>query len=189
MPVDGVFNIYGQKYNSTSDLRVNTEGVKPTFCVAATSLSLAATPTDVVTIYGSSTKTVKIKRITVQGLAGTTAGTMRVKLVKRTAANTGGTYTTATPAQFDSADAAATATVSVYSANATSLGTGVNIGTGVLNFGLTGAAGAQVFDFSTRNDKPIVLNGATQGIAINLNSDAVPAGTTTFGYSIEWEEV
>lgn len=187
MPVDGVLQIYNQKYNSTNDLRVNTEGIKATYGVVGAGITPASATTDIVTIYGYTNKKIRIKKIIVTGLS-TTAGTMNVNIVKRTAANTGGTSTAPTIGKYDSSDAAAVATVAVYTANPTSLGAGVAVLGGALNFGLAGSVGELTFDFSNRNDKPITLNSATEGMAINLNADTVPAGAK-FGYAIEWEEV
>jgi hypothetical protein len=163
------------------------EPTKATYGIASVGNTPAATPTDVATLYGSATKTVKVKRVTVSGVA-TTAGTMQVLLTKRTAANTAGTSTTSTIGQFDSTDTAATAVAKIYTANPTSLGAGVALSAQLLNFGVAGAAGTVVFDFANRNDKAIILNGIAEGLAINLNGGAVPSGGT-FGYTIEFEEV
>lgn len=166
---------------------VNSEGARATYAYAATGVTPAATPTDVVTLTGSATKTIKVKRVTFHGIA-TTAGSMAVLLIKRTAANTAGTATAPTPGKFDSTDGTATAAIAQYSANATGLGTGIAIDSKICNFGVAGAAGQVVFDFATNQDKPLFLRGATQILAVNLNGAAVPTGGT-FGYSLEWEEV
>jgi hypothetical protein len=166
--------------------KVTTEGITATYGIAGAGNTPAPTPTDVFILNGSATKTVKIKRITVSGLA-TTAGTMSVSLVKRTTANTGGTSTAPSIALFDSKDAAATAVPKLYTANPSALGTGITLSTQSLNFGVAGAAANVVFDFSTRNDKAIYLRGVAEGLAINLNGGAVPSGGT-FGYTIEFEE-
>lgn len=173
-------------YDANGDLRISTEGNVGTYGISAVAVTPAATPTDVVTVYGSATKTIRVKSVTVSGLA-TTAGSMDVSLVKRTAANTGGTATHPTIAKFDSGDATATATVSQYSVNPTGLGTGTIVESKTLNMGVAGAAGTVVFDFATRNDKALILRGATEGLAINLNGEAVPTGGK-IGYGVEWEE-
>ncbi|HBC94378.1 MAG TPA: hypothetical protein DCZ10_16130 [Pelotomaculum sp.] len=165
---------------------VSTEGSRSAYGYAAVAITPAATPTDIVTLYGSATKTVRVKKVTVSGVA-TTAGSMDVSLVKRTAANTAGTTTNPTPGKLDSTSDAATATLSQYSANPSAVGTGIAIRNKKLNFGLAGAAGVVEFDFSRNNDKPLILRGATQGMAINLNGQAVPAGGA-LSYDIEFEE-
>lgn len=187
MPVDNNIYLVGTQFKN-GNLRVTTEGVNATYGIASAGNTPVATPTDVATLYGSASKTVRVKRVTVSGQA-TTAGSMNVSLIKRTAANTGGTSTTPTIGQFDSADAAATATALLYNTtNPTTLGAGVALSMQTLNFGVAGAAGTVVFDFSNRNDKPIILNGVAQGLAINFNGGAVPTGGT-FGYTIEFDEV
>jgi len=162
------------------------EQTKGTYAIAAVGVTPAATPTDVVTVYGSATKTVRIKQVIVNGLA-TTAGTMDVSLVKRTAANTAGTSTAPTIAQFDSTDAAATATAAQYSVNPTSVGAGVALATKKLNMGVAGSTGTIEFNFANRNDKALILRGTAQGLAINFNGGTVPTGGA-LSYSVEWEE-
>lgn len=176
----------GSAVSGTNPLPVSTEGTRATYGYAATGITPAATPTDVVVLCGSSTRTVAVKRVAVSGQA-TTAGTMDVVLLKRTAANTGGTATTPTPAKYDSTDASATATLSQYSANATSLGTGIALRQLKLNMGVAGAAGNVDFDFAIRNDRPLILRGATQCMAVNFNGGTVPTGGA-LAYGIEWEE-
>jgi hypothetical protein len=172
--------------DSNQSLQVTTEGIAGTYAISAVAVTPAATATDVVTVYGSATKTVRVKNVTVSGLA-TTAGSMDVSLVKRTAVNTEGTSTVPTVAKFDSTDAAVTATVAQYSANATALGAGVMLATKKLNMGVAGAGGTVGFDFATRNDKALVLRGVAQGLAINLNGQAVAEGGS-ITYAVEWEE-
>jgi hypothetical protein len=162
------------------------EQTKGTYGISAIGVTPAATPTDLLTVYGSATKAVRIKLITVSGLA-TTAGTMDVSLVKRTAVNTAGTSTSPTIALFDSTDATATAVAAQYSVNPTSVGAGSALATKKLNLGVAGAAGSITFDFATRNDKALILHGVVQGLAINLNGGTVPTGGT-LSYSVEWEE-
>lgn len=167
-------------------LQVTTEGVAATYGVAGVLMTPAATPTDVAIITGSATKTIRVKQVIVSGVA-TTAGTMDVSLVKHTVANTAGTATTPTIAKFDSGDAAASAVVSQYSVNPTIDASKIIVANKMVNMGVAGAAGVAVFDFSTRNDKAIVLRGIAQQLAINLNGQAVPTGGAV-SYSIEWEE-
>ena len=165
---------------------VSSDGAKATYGVIGVAITPAATPTDVVNVVGSATKTLRVKRVAVSGLA-TTAGSIDVSLVKRTAVNTGGTSSAPTIGQHDSSDAAATGTVAQYSVNPTGLGAGVAIKNQKLNLGLSGASGTVSWDFSTRNDKAVVLRGVAQSLAINLNGQALPAGAQ-ISYEIEFEE-
>lgn len=173
-------------YDANGNLKVtNVEGLQGTYAVAAVAVTPVATPTDVVTVYGSATKTVRVKNVTVSGVA-TTAGSMDVSLIKRTAANTVGTFTVPVAAKFDSSDAAPTAALKQYSANPT-VGAGVALATKKLNMGVPGAGGVVTFDFATRNDKALILRGVAEGLAINLNGQAVPDGGT-ITYAVEFEE-
>jgi hypothetical protein len=187
MPQDLNAAIYGVSPDTNKSLHVTTEGIIGTYGAGAVGVSPAAMPTDLIVLTGSATKTIRIKRIIVSGVA-TTAGTMDVVLIKRTAVNTGGTATNPSIMQFDTfLDALPTAVVSQYSVNPTALGAGVVIANSKLNMGVAGAASNVVIDFASRNDKALILRGVAQGLAINLNGAAVPAGGT-IGYSIQWEE-
>lgn len=169
---------------ATAVLAVNTEGNKATYSFGANIATVAATPTDVVTLSGSASKTVRILRVTVSAIG--VAASTDLALVKRTAANTGGTASTPTPAQHDSSDAAATAVLSQYSANAASLGTGINFRTQKLNLNTAGSAGSLTWDFTSRNGKGMVLRGTTQFLAISfLNAPTAP---TSLNYDVEWTE-
>lgn len=170
---------------TTGVTAVNTEGTKATYSLAG-AVTLAATPSDVVILNGSGTKTVRVTRVEVS-IAATAAGIVDIVLIKRSAANTGGTATTPTPIPHDSSDSAATAVVSVYTANPTP---GASVGN--IRWTKVGVSGADVentfsWDFTRNNDKALVLRGTAQGLAINLNGVALLTGEV-FSYSIEWTE-
>ncbi len=158
---------------------------KDTYGVVGVAITPAATPTDIVVLKGSATKVVKVKRITVSGIASS-AGSMDVSIVRRTTADTSGTFTNPTIHAFDSSDATSTASVQQYSANAT-LGTGTAIRNQTLNFGVAGAAGTVQFDFMAVNDQPLILRGTAQSAVINLNGQTVPT-TGKVSYDVEWQE-
>mgnify|MGYP001615091007 FL=1 len=153
-----------------------------------------ATPTDVVQIQGSATRTCRIKRIKIGGVA-TAAGNMPVQLIRRSVADSGGgtVLTPVTAGKADINDPAATAVVStIGTANPGSLGTQVG---GILrndrvqmSAASTGvAANDVIWDFSTRFDKACVLRGLADFICINLNGAAIPAGGV-LDLEIEMEE-
>jgi hypothetical protein len=79
----------GAGFAAVTETVVLVEKVIPTYSISGVSLTPPTAPTDMAIIYGSATKTIRIRRITVSGLA-TTAGSMDVSLVKRTAQNVGG---------------------------------------------------------------------------------------------------
>jgi hypothetical protein len=149
----------------------------------------AATPTDVLVLQGSATKTLKVKRVVLSG-ESTAAAQMTVSLIRRSAADTAGTSTSPTPAKADNSDAAPTGVIKLYTANPTGLGAAVaTIVSRRLGLNPTGGLPAAPVEmsFGVRNDEPIVLRGAADFLAINLGGAAVPAGGK-IDIAIEWTE-
>jgi hypothetical protein len=166
------------------------DGCRATYsATSAIAFASAASPTDIFTITGSNSKTVRILRIGFSATQ-TTAGTANVLLIKRLSANAGGTSAAATSAPHDSTDSAATATVLNYTANPTSLGTSVGTVRAVRAFiPTTGTAAASQyyeFDVGDRAEKAIILRGNTQVLSVNLNSTTVSGGLWTIW--VEWTE-
>ena len=165
-----------------------------TYRYAGLALAPVATPTDIIIIQGSATKTLIVKRVKLVG-AATAAGNMPAKIERRSTAGTIGSavLTAVVAAKHDSVDAAATATVStVGTANYTTVGTTAGIvGTGRLQMTALGTGVAVVpleWDFACRDDKGIYLRGALEFLCVNLNGAAIPAGGVV-DYEIEIEEV
>ncbi len=128
--------------------------------------ALAGVAGDLFTLTGSASKTIKLVRIEISGIA-TTAATPDVSLEKRSTADSGGTaVTAATIAPYDSTQAAATATVAAYSAAPTQ-GTSVGIlKASKLACPLAGgASGLVAWDFTNTGKAP-VLRGTTQQFAV-----------------------
>jgi hypothetical protein len=175
--------------NTTGSFQIDTENLKASYSASGT-FTPAATPTDVVTITGSASKTVRIKRIRVMG-NGTSSGYMTMYLARRSTADTGQTSTAPTADQFDTNSAAPTAAVAQFSANATTLGTLVAYhDTSLLGFNPAASANAlQVYEraFGTANTQSIVLRGTTQSVSLYFGGGAVPTGGV-ITYSIEWTE-
>ena len=168
----------------------NTEGVKASYRVQIADGAVAATATDVVTLCGSATKTVRVQRIQVTADA-TAASVINLYVYKRTVVNTGGTSAAVTASQMDSSDPAPTSVVLKYSANPSALGTGV-LFTGdhyaLPAAATTGYPGTPwIEDFGIRNNRALVLRGVNQCVAFSLNGQTIPVG---FGYylGIEWTE-
>lgn len=164
---------------------------KQTYSASITNLAMAATPTDVFTITGSATKTVKITRIYLTGTQ-TTGDTSDVLLIKRSTANTAGTSTTPTVVPYDSNNAAGTAVVRAYTANPT-LGTAVGTLASYSMFIPAPQPANGNSPFITpdlfavvRPSQPIVLRGTAQVLAINFNSVTVTGNAMNI--IIEWTE-
>ncbi len=158
---------------------------KPTY--SATNIFTAANlATDIFTLTGSATKTIRVSRITISGTR-TTATATALFLLKRSTANTGGTSTTLTGVPHDSQNAAATAVARSYTANPT-LGTLVgNIKTLQLYMPTTtGVVGENTIEWGKRPGQTIVLRGTGQVLSVNLNG--VTVAGNSFSISIEWTE-
>lgn len=175
---------------TTTALSVSSDGLKATYSTGANSFTLPATPSDVVEIKGSNTKTVRIKQIVVSGVA-TTAKQWPVQLIRRAASIADGVAVTPVVSKYDTNDGSASAVVRHF----TTLGTpaAANPASSVFaarDMTLTAPATQAdrlVFDFATRQDKACILRGAADCLVINLGGGALTAGEK-LSYSVEWEE-
>lgn len=156
-----------------------------------------ATPTEVVVLQGSATKTIRITKVNVQGWS-TTAGTMKWKASRRSTAGTvGSAVLTAIPTQGKSDSgtvASPTLTVStVGTANYTTVGTL----SAILDCGLVGFNVAAQIN-NTVPWTPLagarqawVLRGTSDWITLDggadAGGDAVPAGGVAL-ITLEWCE-
>lgn len=160
-----------------------------TYKYSSLSNTPAATPTDIFSIAGSATKTIRISRIVVGGLA-TTAGDLNPLLIRRSAPDTGGTCTSQASNIMvrDTNNSTATATLSLCTANPT---TGTTVGTldsCRLSLQLaTATPDVCVFAAGTSNDQMTVLRGVNDVLAINFAGAAVPAGGV-IDLDVEWTE-
>lgn len=166
---------------------------QPTFRAAGsiTVAAITSATTDLLLLQGSATKTVRLKKLRVGGVA-TAAEALLVLLKKHTFPNSGGTATTVAAAKHDSDAPNQTATLKVYSANPTI--TTVAIATmGAGHMVLTDTTGTSAamkpveWDFCRNEDQAGVLRSSTQEIAVNLNGVSPGAGAVLF-YEVEWEE-
>lgn len=170
---------------------------KATF-YAANTFTPPATPTDMVTIFGSASKTIRVIALWLF-TTNTAAGSQQFFIIKRSSANSGGTFVAGTAVQADSTDPAATATVGHYTVNPAGLGiSDGNIGiwrvasTVAVPASFAGVREITGQDFlaagqNSMLDKPIVLNGVAQGLCVNFNGAALVAGQT-HTYHVVWTE-
>lgn len=158
-----------------------SDGNKATYAATWDYFTPYATPTDLIVIGGSATKTVKIHKILLSNTQ-TTAGINKWYLIKRSAADTAGTSTDATKAPLDSSSAAATATVLKYTVIPSGLG--ASVGT-IKQISVLApapaslAAGESVLFDDMHTGQPITLRGVAECLAINFNGAAVPSGLST----------
>lgn len=175
--------------NSVFTLAYDNSTMKQTFSsMAQVVANVAGGATDVCTLTGSATKTIRVRRIYYNMIA-TTAVTDPVAILKRSTANSAGTSFSMIPVPYDSRNSAATATVLMYTANPT---TGTLVGVladpmfSVGNLTTGGAQGfPSEFQFG-RLGQPILLRGIAEVLAINLNSQGYSGNLTTCGF--EWTE-
>jgi hypothetical protein len=156
----------------------------------------SATPQDLVMIFGSATKTVRVQSIKI-GTANTAAGSQIFTLKKRSAVSTGGTVVAATAVPLDSSDAAATATVSHLTTSANTPGT--SVGTLVTKSvaspavtpatwaGITEDSDREMLPFVGEQTKAVVLRGVAEGLAINFAGAALVSGQI-HTYNVVWTE-
>jgi hypothetical protein len=150
----------------------------------------AATPTDIFTISGSASKTIRITKIVVGG-AASTAGDLNPIIVHRSTANTGGSPTNPTPVPRDAiADSTATATLALYTANPATTGTVAGNWDSCrlfLQVTTTGAPDVCSFTYGVNDDQLPVLHGAGDYLAINFAGATLPSGAIV-DIDVEWTE-
>jgi hypothetical protein len=156
-----------------------------------------ATPSDMVTITGSASKIVKVWSVKI-ATTNTAAGSQQFLVIKRSTADTTGTFVAGTAVPVDSANVAATAVVGHYTANPGALGTAV----GTINTmrvaspvlipatfaGIVQDAGYEMLP--SRNGvgvQPITLRGIAEQLAINFAGAALVSGQV-HAYTVVWSE-
>lgn len=195
---DGTYRWRKATVDSTGSLHVvatntisvaPTDGTKVSYSAAAVGITLAALATDIFTITGSATKVVRITRIEITGSSTAGSGAVvNLQLIRRSAANTGGTSTSDTAVSHDTTDSTATATVVHYTVNPTLLGAAV----GTVRSSRTAFVAAGLSDvptqweFGNRPSKAIVLRGTSQILALNIGGITVTGGVADI--NIEWTE-
>ena len=162
---------------------------RQTYSAYKHNLVAPSSATDVFTITGSASKIIRVLELRVSGYQ-TTAGVINLHVIKRSAANSGGTATTQTATPHDSNNAAATATVQAYSVNPTTLGAAV--GTGVVDawFSLNRSndqnTAAQVFCFNSHGGQLPTLRGVNEVLAVNLVNQSLTGNNWCMVWT--WEE-
>jgi hypothetical protein len=164
---------------SVTSLAVSISMPFDNYVASFSSVAPAANATDIITVTGSGTQTIIIKKIEVSGVA-TVGDKYRLALLRRSTADSGGTATTSTAVTLDTGQAANTATFNQYSANPT-LGTlvGQPMSNWVVPLSIAGAGVSTnpvVLFEATDTLKGIVLRGTSQQLAINGLGTSIPTG-------------
>ena len=178
------------RVDSVNQAAVNTEGRKATYRSGIQGLVTVTAATDVATLTGSATKTIRVLRVGVSGSIQTAAQYVDVALIKRITVDTGGASTAPTVVPLDSTDSPGTGVFTAYTGNPTVNDATLRVVSSARYFAaLTGTpalTGAQIeFTFGDKNGRAMVLRGITQQLAVNLN---VTANAGTFDIWYEWTE-
>lgn len=162
-----------------------------TFSATFSGLSVALLATDILTIAGSASKIIRVKRIEFSGTQTTSAYDL-INLIKRSSDNSGGASSTLTAVPYDSSNNAATATVKTYTTNPT-LGAAVGTLYNVRHIFPSSPPSGNVtqdpiafFEFGKEESQEIVLRGTSEVLALNLNATTLTGGV--FNGFIEWTE-
>ncbi len=175
---------------SVGDLSIS-DGYRATYVASWAAFTPAASPTSVLSLTGSATKTLRLLRIGFSATQ-TTAGIINVQVNKLSSALTGGTPAAPTSiVAFDSTDPAATASAVTYTANTTGGGAVVGaLKNAKITVPVVAVAGAGqnefIFNFANNYSKDAIIRGTSQVVALTL------LGVTLTGGSIctwiEWTE-
>ena len=148
--------------------------------------SPASSATDVCTLTGSATKTIRLRRIIFTGITTSTVATNPVLVYKYSTAASGGTATTMTDVPYDSTSSAGSAAAKFYTANPT-IGTAVGLlSDKQYTFALTTSVTVPTLEFKFGElGSPVILNSAAQYVSVNLGAATV-AGPVACTF--EWTE-
>jgi hypothetical protein len=168
-----------------------------TYAAAFSGYAAYATPTDLFSLIGSATKTVAVINMSF-GIQSTASALQTLDLIRRSAANTGGTATTLTAALHDSTQAAATAVAKIWTA-APALGASAGILKSIVAASTTLALGPTLLGTNFTNwnapsplsaddfRRPIILRGVAESLNLNYRGAALTAGFVACGF-VEWIE-
>lgn len=167
---------------------VQAFGSEMTYSFAG-AVTLGLLATDVFTINGSNSKTIRILEIELF-LERTTVGPAQISLIRRSANNTGGTSATFGAIAQDPNDPTSSGNVTLYTANPTVLGASPgNVGVVYLNGSAAGTAGQNGWKIEFLYDgfgKGVMLRNANQHIACNFGGVTVAGGVLLM--NITWIE-
>lgn len=180
--------------NSVFTLAYDNSTMKPTYSATRAGIAPASGATDICTLTGSATKTIKVRRIMVSGYTAT-AQTDPVSIIKRSTANTGGTGVQLTATAYDSTNSltgsttnTATAVAEAFTGNPTT-GTQAGLLADVyIGFGLATNASETLHEITFGIlGSPVILRGIAQTLSVNLNglTYVAPVGMSC---TFEWTE-
>jgi len=179
------------KVDLTNQIISLSAGTLSTYSASISGLVCAAAATDIFTITGSASKTVRILAVAVSGTTSAGSGkSVGMSLIKRSSSNSSGTSTTPTIVAYDSSNSVGTAVVRAYTANPT-LGTSVGaVVAQKIAIPTVGAGGygssLSFYEFGSRPAQAIVLRGTNQQLCVNFGADTIT--NPLISITIEWTE-
>lgn len=184
-----------QDLASVNYAQVGMDSTQQTYRASASFTPFATAPLALVTIIGSATKTVRVKRILIGGVATALADTL-FRLTRVSVIGTGGTAVAPTIGKNDTNSAAATAVVQHYTTAAQSTGTVGSTLSHWRQFVATVTTPAtayvnptyQVFPECGIGGQSLVLRGTSDMLQVeNFNAGNLGAATV-LEYVVEWIE-
>lgn len=149
---------------------------------ASAVVSSASSATDISVLPGNANNTVLVTEVRVS-CTQTTAGNVELHIIKRGSADSGGTSSGMTEVPDDANYSAADSALLTYTANPTINGTVGDIDIVKLGCMATGTTVPNDLYIGNFRQKPIVLRGTAQQLAVNLNSATVSGGS----FAITWK--
>jgi len=164
----------------------NLPAIRPASFVASKKFAASST-TDNAVMPGNATNTVLLTAIKIT-CTQTTAGVISVEILKRSTADTAGTSAAMTAVPDDSNYSAAVSAPLSYTGTGPTVGTPVgDVDNGQVGCLAPGTAGANDIYILNRRQKPIVLRGTAQQVAVNVGNAALTGGNLTVTF--EWMEI
>jgi hypothetical protein len=180
-----------QQCDTTGAVWVNKDSRRSTYRATSGSITPVAAATDpIMTLIGSSTKTIRVTHIHVEVSAATGVALPSTVTIQRLSALTGGTAVAHTALPLDSNNAAATAVMDTYTTVPTSTTVVANSDSRFINWVTQSATVANtigVCDFTFGDDggQQFVLRGTSQWLSMLVSA----IGTTpVMTITVEWVE-
>lgn len=166
---------------------VRLESSKRTYSVSIPDFVPAALATDSVILVGYGTRQISLTNVRISGSASTSTF-LGCYFYKRTTPNSGGTFSQITPVKHDSSDSQSLAVINTYTANPSSVGTGVLLRSGHLGFpSPSNPVDRLIWDFGNRASKCPKLANANESFCLSFNGQTIPSGANLH-ITIEWTE-
>lgn len=177
--------------SSVFTLAYDNSTMKQTYSATSPTFSAPNNGGDICALYGSATKTVKVRRVLFSAV-GSAAATDPVSVMRRTTVGNGGTVnsTPMTLTAYDSSNTASTVITDIYTTvptNTSPISVGaiqdVQISVAGATTAIVAPSPTQIFTFGQLG-QPIVLRGTSQSVVVNDSGLAALTVACTF----EWTE-